>query len=367
MTWTSVLARRDTGAPIGELGGFRDRKVRHAFNGRAKTASGTLRLDNPLVDTVLGGSVLLKAYDGATLRFVGPLQSFEETASGDGGSVAVTFADPLAVFLGKRLVGKSSAGYVDGDALNTRDRSTLVTNLLAAANASAYTHVDAGTVVATGSSSYLNLGPYANALAGITGVVNTLNGPDVELVLQEPQAVAAGLRYGLLNVAPVIGTVRSDVVFEYGYGRRNVASYRRAGDLSIMLNRAYGLPSTADTAASVVTASDAASITAWDVLEDVVPSDLGTDALRQATVDEHVRIRKAPRVLVSFSPVRNDVARPGRVPQYGADFNLGDVVRFRAVSQTRSVRVDALLRVYAVDWTIDNEGASVPEFTLTAD
>lgn len=367
MPWTYVIADRVTGAPIGELDNAGERTVRHAFNGRLKTAACRIRLTHPLADTILGGAVLLKAYEDTTLRFVGHLQTFEEVGAGDGGSIRLNFADAMAV-LSKRLVGKTATGYTDGDALNTRDKSTLITNLLAAANASAWTGVEAGTVVATGSSSWVTLSPYSPALDAITGIVNNLDGPDIDLVAQEPFAAGGGLRLGLLTVRPVIGTTRPEVGFEYGFGKRNVADYRRTGDLTLMLNRGYGLPPGTAPGGTVVTATDGASQAAFGVLEGTVPSELATDGLRQKLVDEHVRVRKVPRVIVGFTPTRDDPARPGRVPQYGTDFGLGDVVRFRAVQpDTGSVRVDALMRVYAVDWTIDNEGASVPAFTLTAD
>ena len=363
--WRFIACELD-GTRIGELVNAYDRKVRHAFNGRLKTASFRLRLDNPLTDFVLAGEVLVKAYLFEALMFTGTLQTFEEAAKGDGGSVAFSFADAWAR-LGGRLLGKTATGYADGTALSTVDKSTLVENMLAEANTIGYTGIELGDSDPTGSLSYVALQPYAKASDAIAGVVNTLDGPDVEVVPVEPTTTGSGLQIAALNIKPSIGAFQGAAVWEYGTGRRNVAAYNRKGDLTLLLNRAYNLPGSSDDTGLVVTADDATSISTFGLAEGLVGADVGVAALRQELVDEHVRIRRNPRVLITFEPTRQDPERPGRVPQYGVDFTLGDTVPFRAVSEAGVVRVNAALRVYAVDWTIDDEGASVPSFTLTAD
>lgn len=363
--WRFIACELD-GTRIGELVNAYDRKVRHAFNGRLKTASFRLRLDNPLTDFVLAGEVLLKAYLYDELKFTGTLQTFEETAKGDGGSVAFTFADAWAR-LALRLLGKTATGYADGTALSTVDKTTLVENLLAAANTAGYTGIELGTTAATGATSYVALQPYAKASDAISGIVNTLDGPDVEVLPIEPATVSGGLQIAELTIKPSIGEFQPAAVFEYGTGRRNVASYSRKGDLTLLLNRAYNLPGSADDTGTTVTADDSSSIATFGLAEGLVSADVGVTAFRQELVDEHVRIRRNPRVLITFEPTRNDPERPGRVPQYGVDFGLGDTLPFRAVSEAGAVRVNAALRVYAVDWNITDEGDSLPSFTLTAD
>lgn len=363
--WRFVACELD-GTPIGDLGQAYDRKVRHAFNGRLKTCSFRLRLDNPIADALLAGAALVKAYEDQELRLVGELASFEEVASGDGGSLAFTFADALAR-LGWRLLGKDAVGYVDGTAASPIDKSTLASNLLAAANASGYTGIEAGDVTTTGSTGSVAFAPYKDALSALGEIVNAIDGPDIELLPVEPTTNGSGVQIGELTVQPAIGEAKPNAAFEYGYGRRNVASYKRRGDLTILLNRAYNLPPSSDTTATVMTATDATSITNYGLREGLVATDVEVAELRQDLVDEHVAIRKSPRVLIEFQPTREDPATPGRVPQYGQDFTLGDAVPFRAVSEAGVVRVDALLRVYAIDWAIDDNGTAAPTFTLTSE
>lgn len=362
MLWNWIVTDLD-GVQAGELK-VRDRKVRHAFNARAKTASCRIRLDDPLTDFILDGRTLLKAYEGTTLRFVGPLQTYEETADGTAGSVALTFADPWTILIA-RLLGKTATGYADGSAGTLKDKTLLVTNLLAAANAAGYTGIELGDTVNTGSTSFVAFPPYKVAADAIAEVVNALDGPDIEVVPHEPTAVSGGVQIATLDVKSAIGESRPNAAWEYGIGKRNVASYSRRGDLTLLLNRGYALAPTSDAAGVVVTDDDATSIADYGLREGLVSTDVDVELLRQALVDEHVRIRKNPRVIVTFQPVKVDSTTLGRVPEYGVDFALGDTVPFRAVSEAGVVRVNAFLRVYAVDWTIDDNGASLPSFTLT--
>lgn len=365
-TWLFVACALD-GTPVADLGhACYERTVRHAFNGRLKTAAFRVRLDHVIADFLLSGEVLLKVYEDATLRFTGTLATYEEVASGDGGSVRLTFAD--AWFrLAQRLIGKDATGYRDGLSTSLKDKTALVTGILAAANTSGYTGIEVGTTSNTGSTSYAAFTPYKVASDAITELVNTLDGPDVEVVPVEPTANGSGVQIASLTVKAAIGQARPNAVFEYGAGKRNVATYSRRGDLTGLLNRAYNLAPQDDATATVAEAHDDASIATYGLAEGLVSADVGVQALRQSLVNEHVAIRKAPRVLVTFAPTRNDGATPGRVPQYGTDFFLGDSVPFRAVSEKGVVRVNASLRVYAVDWSIDDNGASLPSFTLTSE
>jgi hypothetical protein len=166
-------------------------------------------------------------------------------------------------------------------------------------------------------------------------------------------------------------------VFEYGTGRKNVATYRRVLDNSGRAQRIIGLgASTAEgTDLGAVTATDLAAVAAGaPLLEALIQPGVGSSAMRQALADEHLRLRKVPRLTIEFTPIRDD--GKGRVPRYGspaevlageADYTLGDTVPFRAVEPaTGSVRLNASLRVYGVEWATDEDPA-VPTLTLVAD
>jgi hypothetical protein len=365
--WQLVLTELN-GAAVGELLNASSRRVSFGVN-RVPSAGFTIRLDNPLADEVLEANKLVKAYRDGVLRFVGPIVAAEEVSgAGASGTVAVTAAG-AAWRLAHRLIGKGATGYAQGTSGATVDRGTIIHAMLAAANADGYTGIDAGTHAAS-SSTYVAFAPYKNLLEAVNELANALDGPDWVVRPVEPTTVAAGVRIGLLDVAPVIGTARPAAAFEYGAGRRNVAEYRRTLSLDAMLNAAYGPPGSGEPGGTTVTKTDAPSIAAYGRLEGLVAADL-PQPLRQALVDEHVRVRKAPRQLVTFTPTREDRATPGRVPQYGTDYVVGDVIPFRAVMRTAvadaSIRVNASLRVYAVDFAIDDLGEEAPTLTLTAD
>lgn len=360
MAWRFVVTDL-AGTAQGELLGVSQRRVRHAFNGKASTCSGRLRLDNPLADKVLSGSALIKAYDGDLHRLTALLDSAEEVTDAQGGSVSFVFADPWVVLL-DRLIGKTSAGYSDATALAPLDKTTLVEHILAAANAD-YTGIDIGELVPTGATGFAAFAPFKPAGEAIAEIVNNLDGPDVRLVTQEPQTVTGGVRLARLDIVAVLGRARPEVVFEHGTGKKNVVSYNRAVTGRVT-NRIYGLP---QDGAAAVTASDAVSIATYGVREQTISADL-PGVLLQRLADENVRIRKTPRQIITFQPTRQDPATPGRVPQFDRDFFLGDAITFRAVDPlTATVRVNASMRVYAVEWAIDEEGAATPSFTLTAD
>lgn len=371
MGFVYIVADPSTGANIGELRNAGNRSVNLAVN-RNPTASATIRVDHPYADRLLSGASLLKVYEAGppfatpALRFIGHVAGVEEVGEGNGlpGSLAVTFGGPFTRF-GERLLGKTTTGYADGTALAPVDMSTLVANLVTAANGEGYTGVDLGTVTAAGSTSYLTFTPYKPAADAINEVVNSLGGPDFKLAAIEPLVVAGGLRIATMDVKASVGTSKPAAAFEYGVGRRNVTTYNRRVNYAIA-NAVYGLPPSSNPAAAVVASTDAGSIATYGRREALVGTDLAVDALRQRLVDETVRIRKNPQQVITFQPAREDAARPGSVPRFGVDFDLGDVVPFRAVSGG-TVRVNAGLRVYGVSWSIDANGAARPTFTLTAD
>jgi hypothetical protein len=74
-------------------------------------------------------------------------------------------------------------------------------------------------------------------------------------------------------------------------------------------------------------------------------SDLAVQELRWQLIQEHVRVRKNPRQVIQFTPIA-----------FGSDFDIGDIVTFRAAVQGEAW-IDATFRVYRADVTIDPEGA----------
>jgi hypothetical protein len=359
MPWRFV-ATSLAGANVGEILNAKNRGVGLGLR-RVETCGMLLRLDNPLADSLLNGDLLVKAYDGTTLRFVGQTIGAEEVNDGTNASVQITCASPLWR-LNKRFVGKGTVGYSQGTAGAQVDRGTIMSSMLNAVNTEAHTGIELGTVAAS-SNTYVAYTPFKRVLEAFTELAQGVAAPDFRFRPQEPQAVSGGTRLGYLDIAGTIGQNRPATIFEYGVNRRNVASYKRQVSLEGMMNAGYALDPAGGAPTSAV---DNTSIAAYTRLEDLVPTDLSVAALRQTLVDEHLRVRKNPRQLIEFTPVRDDPAAPGRVPRFGTDYEIGDVVRFRAVHGT-TVRVNAMLRIFAIEYKIDEEGAAVPTFTLTAD
>lgn len=372
MSFIYVITDADARA-LGHLRGAKTRRVAIGIN-RNPVVSTVLRLDDPLTNAILGGKTYCKVYERDpnvgifAIRFVGRIGALDESGDGGGmpGSVGVTFGGPFTPFA-KRLLGKTPTGYEDGTPLAPKDKSELLAGLVLAANAEGYTGVDLGTVSNVGVADYLKYTPFKKASDAIGEVVNTIDGPDFELVMQEPQVVAGGIKIANMNVLPVVGQARPAAVWEYATGRHNVSDYKRVVSYDLA-NRVYGLPPASNPTGAVVMAEDTESISAFDLQEELVGTDLEVEQFRQSVVDEHVRIRKQPQQTITFTPARDDPSKPGRVPRYGIDFFLGDSVPFRAVDPvTRQVRVNAMLRVYAVDWEIDDAGVLSPKLTLTGD
>lgn len=369
--WQFIAEELD-GTPIGELLNVQGRKVGIGVR-RVASLEGTLRLDHPLADVILSGQALVKAYRRGAMMFHGPVVAAQEVNVGGNATVAFTAADPLWR-LTHRFIGKFAGGYVHGTASAMVDRSTIISTILGSVNGEAYSGLDVGTVTAS-TSSYVAWAPYKQALEAIQEVAAPLGGPDFYVEPMEAAPVTGGTRLGRLNVGGTIGTYRPAAAFEAGPKTRgNVAEWRRSIDLGGLANIAYVLPPSTDPTAAVVTSGpDTASQATYGLHAAVVSGDLASVDLRQRLADENVRLRKVPRQTITFTPTRDDPARPGRVPQYGQDFAIGDTIPFRAVATvqrtgqaTNEVRVDASLRIYNIEFQIDDDGAETPSLTLSS-
>lgn len=355
MAWQFVLADPATGASIGEILAAKTRTLTPQLN-RMPTAAFTVRLDNKLAERMLTAEALVKVYQDKTLRFVGPIVSAEESAQGEGGTVKVTAAGPLWRLM-KRLIGKDAIGYNKGTAGSPLDRGAIAQDILTTVNAEGDTGIRVGSITpsATGYVGPWRFKPAGEAIAEMSA---TLDGYDFEIAPVEPTADAGGLQIGTLNIAPLLGTLQEEAIFEYGTGRRNVAGYTRPVTLDGLMNLGWNLPDGfPDTSVSApATQSDAASIAKWGRMEAVVPGDITVAAMRQKLVDEHIRIRKQPRQVITFEPARN-------APLYGTDYDVGDIVPARA-RLGQSNRFDGLFRVYGVTISISEEGTVTEKLDL---
>lgn len=354
MPWEFVVTNA-SGVALGTLDkSAYDRSVRIPINA-SRTCSYRVRHDHPLADALLTApDVLTKVYDDdKRLHFVGPVVTAEETSGSPGGaSIAVTCAD-AGWRLGKRLIGKADAGFVMGSALLPVSLGSIGKAIVDAVNADGESGVEVGDWATTGqgfAAGWL----WKPALEAIGELSGTLDGFDW---LIEPIEPAAG-KFGRIHFYDALGQFRPTAVFEYGTGKHNVGSYKRAVNADAIANRVYAVPPSG--AEGVVqVAENAPSIAQHGVYEDVASNDLAPDAMRLQLAQEHVEVRRNGRQTIEFTPT----ALGG--PDEGTDFEVGDIVTFRAKVGDEP-RIDALFRIFSIQYDIDAEGLAARTVTVSA-
>jgi hypothetical protein len=390
--WTWVLTNNAL-VPQGEILNASQRRLAIPLS-KLSTASFQIRLDNPLAANLEHAEGMIKVYRDSELMFYGPVVSAEETASRDSQTLAVNAVD-AGWFLQHRLAGKSKTGQMFAANI---DRAVVCGTLIVIANTEANTFVwpdsmsqlsltslsnsfgqfsagsftrpainytnpiSAGSAVST-TTSYA-AGPYKPILEIIRELSVGQDGFDWAIVPYDnhvPGAVAPN-KIGEFRAWPLRGQDQSEAVFEYGTGRHNIQDYKRTVNRDGQANKVYHIAAPGPDAPGypVVSAINSASISDWGLLEDLAAADLLTQSLRQRLVDEHVRVRSYPRQVVEFTP---HIFVPGRMPNYGTDYRVGDNVRARIAYNDR-VKLDALVRVWGVGFDIDELGVERVSLTL---
>lgn len=383
--------------PIGEIRQAVARGFRRTLK-RGRSCSLTIGGRNPLATRVMDADqVRVKAYDDRSgvkqLRHFGPIVGIEKVTGGEERTLAITSADPSYLLQG-RLIGRSTSGVTFGTSLVPQDRGDVMGDIIDALNTGS---VPIGTLAGdTG----IRLGSITPSAAGVFGpwryveaseafseLAAGIDAPDWDFRPVEPVADSIGVQIAALDVAPAFGAFRPNMAFELGTGRRNVTEFRDVTDATLIANRVAhlppGFPDGIAPGDAVVEAIDAAAIAARGLREAVVEQqDLTVKEFRQQLVDEHVRIRKQPRRVITFSPIRilepNEIdPAERRVPRPFVDYDVGDVVPFRAIEsidvvddagtvigQRQVKTVDALFRIFTIDISIDEQGAETVTLTF---
>lgn len=371
-----------------KLDGSSPRTIHHATDKHVtiglpmRTCQWQVNLDHRLADFFLEGDALIEAWEHRlvggtwthTQHFAGELVDAEEQADAGavgGGRVVCAAMNPWWN-LAKRLIGKltqpgGAAGYSLGTALAPVDRGLIVKDIWQVLEAEENTRIEMG-LVTPSSSSWVSPQFYRSAQALIIDLIKPLDGPEIKLT---PRTLNAG-KIAVMDIAPFIGTLNRRASWEYGGGKRNVQSYRRPVSKRESANQIFSLPSGyPDNATSgVLTDADAASRLIRGLLEDVITSDVTVDDLRQKLLGYSLLTRANPRETITMQPVRD--LRPGRVPAFGVDWDVGDVMPFRAWksdpdSGGSSLRLDVVQRCYEADFAIDESGAATPTLIQAPD
>lgn len=367
LMWTYILTDL-LGNELGEITNATARTVSLGLN-RAATASFTVRDDNPFATELFANDTILKVYEGTTLRFNGDVVS-TELASGEGSSatIRVNAANP-AWKLARRITGWSSGGKVyEGDKAKSArkmineangpkdesggDRGNPHTGIKLLSEAS----------YVAGSSKYI-AGPYRPTLTCINDMAHTLTGFDWYISPIEGESAVVTNTVGSWTT-PLIGLFEANnafgsnkgVVFEYGAGQHNVKSISYVRDLSDLTNHAIHLPDDPETEATLHK-FDAASQSYRGRFEATADAFGITEvALREAWLNEVIRVKKNPRYVVSMKLDIDDGT--GRVPKLGTDYWLGDIVTARGVINGTTTLFSGQVRVYGVEIEVNEAGTA---------
>lgn len=348
-----------TGQALGAVERFTgDRTVSFGLS-RPTTCSFTLRLDDELVDILQRDPCRIRVYDtNRSPSLVGHLDLVDdEEVAREGGLSTVQFnCSDQWWLLANRYFGTTRTGYSQGTALAPVERGAIAKAILDALNTVRETGLRSNASVVPAGSTYVAGWTFKQAAEAFSELASTLDG--FEWVI-DPIEYTAG-KVGDFKTYGALGIYQENAAFEYGDGRLNVQSYRSPRTRQTQANKAYSLPSgwPDNTAESYVFQFDQPSIDKWLLVEDVVPGDLVAQ-LRQQLVDEHVRVRKEPRKLWEFEPILQTGDDDIRVPVFGVDYDVGDLVPLRIkvrVGGELVTRFDGVVRVFQVTVTIDPEG-----------
>lgn len=399
-----MLLRTRAGATLGELRNATARSFRFPHL-RTPTVGFTIDATHPLASVLLDvDKVLVAVYEDSTgskvLRFQGPVVGYQKTRNAQGGSLAVTVAG-VGWRLDHRLIGRSGlipvndSGATFGTTpLSLLDRGEIMGRIIDALNVGEFVNVwananDTGIrrgVITASSQTYISDWRYKPAGEAFADLSGTLDGPEWVIRPVEPTTDAIGVQLGALDVAPIIGTVQSNVAFEFGTGHYSVGDWTDIADASGLCNEAVSLPSGYPNNAteSVLEWLDSPSILNDRGLhEAVIAGDIVTADLRLKLIQNAVQLRKIPKRTIAFTPIAEDAGAPidqRRVPRLFADYNVGDTVRFRAIERfpiydtlgtvidTIAIpTVDLLMRVFAAQIDLDPNGVASTQVTLVND
>lgn len=347
--WTFELCDL-AGTTLGEIRDATSRSLTLALN-RPSTASFIVRPDNAMMVPLFEDDTKLRIWDDKTLRYYGYVTSAEfGEEAGSAPTVKVNTAD-AAWKLSRRITGKSSGGTAhSGD--KAKSARKIINEVNGEGESGVKVEAEAA-YAAAGSGSY-TAGPYKTALACINDLAHGIDGFDWRIdPLQglDPQV-------GVFVAQPVLGSEKLACVFERGWGKKNVRSMSYVRDISTLANRAFHLPDDGvETEGAVVKVKNDAASEAHRGRFETIADAFGIDdaTLREKWLEEVIRVRKNPRFVVGMTLDIDDGT--GRVPRYGTDFGLGDVVQARAVVAGTTM-FNGKARVYQVKFELNDVGSA---------
>ena len=383
--WSWHYVDRDF-VPQGEIFNARDRQISLGLS-KIDTAGFSVRSDNRWADALLSLEGFIKIFRNTQLIGYMELLEAQETVDGSGGKIAISASSP-AWKLANRFMEVEYPGTSFGSGA---DRGAVAATLINLVNNKFLTDFP-------GYPPTLPATPDEHRLTGNTLVIgdasshNYLTGqilseawpipvfkPYLEL-LNEMSASADGFDWRFMPVENFIdgawnndpgiaeiwieltmGTTKPEAIFEFGDGKQNIKTYNRVRSRAQQANSVWHLISNTPES-DPPHAFDSTSASTWGILEDIAQADLTNTTYRQQLVDEHVLVRKQPRHTIVYEPTPD--YGNGRLPSFGTDYDVGDIVTGRAVSLGYE-RFNAQFRVWGVEFTIDDNGVETPKLTLS--
>jgi hypothetical protein len=178
----------------------------------------------------------------------------------------------------------------------------------------------------------------------IMTLVNQENGCDIYV---DPSTRA-------LNVYGTKGSVKSEVWFGYNWGPENIKEFSRSTTTNDIANYLVGRAS-GTTAQSINTASS--SLNDFGLFEDHLDVTLKTadpEVLAFYTAAEYA-FRSDPRTTPTYSVSPYPYTIGSSVPEPFTDYDIGDKVKLRAVSEPR-VNVNGTFRIFGLSISISDDG-----------
>jgi hypothetical protein len=213
-----------------------------------------------------------------------------------------------------------------------------------------------------GSGNY-TAGPYSPALTCINDLAHTISGFDWYISPLDGEETANVTNELGSWTTPLIGQFEANnvfgstkgITFEFGVGQKNVRTINYIRDLSDVANKAYHIPNDLETEA-LLSESDNTSLGYRGRYESTADAFGLTDTtLRQAWLQEYIRVKKNPRYIITMTLDIDDGT--GRVPKLGTDYWLGDLVSARGYLADNKL-FSGQVRVYGVDIDIAESGTA---------
>lgn len=381
--WTYALTDYQ-GNVWGPVMRAKQRTFTHPLNGM-RTASFAIDIDNPATKFLFNPPTLnglplyplLKVYRENRLGvnqlvMVGDVVSMKvanRTLEGMG-QVTVVAADGLWR-LAKRLIGMGTdtrgrgQGYTYASAQAQQPISKIIDDVLNDTNTiSGASGILRGSVPLNTANGAVDPAVYQQVVSTLIAQLSALvGGPDYEITPHEPTTAGTApvATIGTLNQFFPLGSTKTNVMFEYGCGQKNVNAYSVDWDRTGQITKAWSLPQGFPTAVAAgdntVIYEDNAAAAVYGVWEDSIPSDVTSIPLRQQLCKDFVNIRRYARNQITFTPANNCNQ------DYGADYLPGDVVMAAAIDQDVLI-YDGSVRVYGCSFTVSDEEVESNALTL---